>query len=59
MEFMKIATMTIIGVVILLDWLTTLAKKWDNLKKSEMFCAFVVEPFCIIGLVLIAMDLWG
>ena len=51
--------MTIIGVVILLDWLTTLAKKWDNLKKSEMFCAFVVEPFCIIGLVLIAMDLWG
>ena len=59
MEFMKISTVIIIGVIMLVDWLSTLAKKWDTLKKGEMFCSFVVEPFCLIGLVLIAMDLWG
>lgn len=59
MEFMKIATVTTIGIIMLLDWLTTLAKQWDTLTKGEMFCSFVVEPFCLIGLVLIAMELWG
>lgn len=59
MEFIKITTMIIIGVSLLVDWLSTLAQKWDTLTKGEIFYSFVVEPFCIIGMVLIAMELWG
>lgn len=59
MEFIKIATVIIVGAILLLEWLSNLASDWKNFTKGEMFMYFIIEPFCLFGMVLIAMELWG
>lgn len=58
MEFMKIATAIIVGIYILLDWLLTISKNFENFTRKD-YIKCCIEPFCLIGMVLIAMDLWG
>lgn len=58
MEFMKIATAIIVGIYILLDWLLTISKNFENFTQKDYIKCFI-EPFCLIGMVLIAMELWG
>lgn len=59
MEFIKSATIIILGAILLIEWLNNLMSDWKDFTKGEIFVYFIVEPFCLIGLVLIAMDLWG
>ena len=58
MEFMKIATIIIVGVNILLDWLLTISKNFEDFKREDYIKCFM-NPFYLIGFVLIAMELWG
>jgi len=58
MEFMKIATAIIVGIYILLDWLFTISKNFEDFSRKDYLKCFI-EPFCLIGIVLIAMELWG
>lgn len=58
MEFMKIATIIGIGIYLILDWLFVLNSNWEKYTRREWIKCFV-NPFWIIGLVLIAMQLWG
>ena len=58
MEFMKIATAIIVGIYILLDWLLTISKNFEVFTRKDYIKCFI-EPFCLIGMVLIAMELWG
>ena len=58
MEFMKITSLIIVGIYLVLDWLFVLSSNWDKYTRRDWVKCFV-EPFCIIGLVLVAIELWG
>lgn len=58
MEFMKIATLVIIAIFLILDWLSTLSKKWETYTKTD-WLKCIVEPFCLIGSAIVSMELWG
>lgn len=58
MEFMKIASAIIIGGFLVVDWLSTLTKDWESLSLKDWIRCFI-EPFCLIGGVMICMEIWG